>query len=53
MELSSGYRETLIQLRYDLKGEAGTVAATLDTLIWQLQQREEERLKRLSAGGSR
>lgn len=48
MELSSGFRETLIELRYDLKGETGTVAATLDTLIWHLQQQEEERLKRVA-----
>ena len=51
MELSSSFREILIQLRHDLKDETGNLAATLatlDMLIWQLQQQEEARLERLT-----
>jgi len=48
MERSSNFREILIQLRYDLKGETGNLAATLDMLIWRLQQQEEARLERLT-----
>ena len=52
-QATSEFRETLIQLRHDLKkvNEPGTITSVLDTLLWQLQQREEERLR--SAGGSR
>ena len=48
MERSSNFREILTQLRYDLKGETGNLAAVLDMLIWQLQQQEEARLERLT-----